>query len=90
MLAKQDTSDTALRQRAAHFPQSPSQRTAQRHANRPGELDILDVFADDLAVFGREALEPFAHGLAAGWQGVEEGWKSFQSHLFRNCTICGT
>src|SRR5690242_6491633 len=51
MLAEQHASDTALRQRAANLPQSPAQGTAQRHANGPGKLDILDIFANDLAIF---------------------------------------
>ena len=83
MLAEQDTSDPALCQRAAHFPQSPTQRATQRHPYWPGELDIFDIFADDLTIVTREVLEPFAHGLTAGWQSVKEGGKSLQCRLFQ-------
>src|SRR5947208_14688783 len=81
LLAEQHPRDTALRERAAHFPQSPAQWPAQRHADRPSKLDVLNVLADDLAVVVRKAVEPFADGFAARRQGVEKGGKSFQRHL---------
>jgi hypothetical protein len=38
--------------RTANFPQPSPERTAERHTDRPCELNILDIFADDLAIIG--------------------------------------
>jgi hypothetical protein len=49
---EQNASNAIASQVAANFPQSPAHRSAQGYADRPGELDVLDVLADDLSVFG--------------------------------------
>ena len=72
MFAEQHASDSPLRQCAANFPQPPPQGPAKRHADRPCEFDILDVLADDLAIIGRQILQPFPNRLTARWKGVEE------------------
>jgi hypothetical protein len=77
MFTEQHASDTSLRQCAANLPQSPSQGPAQRHADWPCELDILDVLADDLAIVRRQAPEPFANRLTAGRRGVEKAGNRF-------------
>lgn len=39
---------------------------SQRHAQRPSELDSLDVLANDLALRHGQALRPFTDRLALG------------------------
>ena len=48
---------------AADFPQFPAKRTNERHAYRPGKLNVLDVLADDLPVFRIQSLSA-THGPA--------------------------
>jgi hypothetical protein len=60
--------------RTSHSP--PAEWSAQRHSDGPGELYILDVLADDLAIVIAERLEPFASWLSAGRQLIEGGRQS--------------
>ena len=48
---------------AADLPQFPAKRTNERHAYRPGNLNVLDVLADDLPVFRIQSLSA-THGPA--------------------------
>ena len=63
--AKYDACDTALRYLASYFPKPATKRPDQRHPDRPGELHILDVLADDLAIGWVEAFEPLADRFSA-------------------------
>jgi len=51
---------------APDLPQSTPHRAHQWHTNRPGKLNILDVFSDDLSVLNVQTLKPFPHGLPSG------------------------
>jgi hypothetical protein len=55
----------AARQIAANFPKAFAERTAQRHSDRPRKLNVLDILANNLAVFILQCLEPFPNRLAA-------------------------
>jgi hypothetical protein len=57
--AKQHAGGPAIRDLTAHFPQAAPNGATERHADRPGELDVLDVFANDLAIGPIECLQPF-------------------------------
>jgi hypothetical protein len=74
--AEQHARDAAIRYVAANLLQPPAEWSAQRHSDGPGELYILDVLADDLAIVIAERLEPFASWLSAGRQLIEGGRQS--------------
>ena len=74
--AKQNARNAAPRKIAANLPKPFAKRPAQWHANRLGELHVLYVLADDLSIFGLEALKPLANRLTAGGQLIEGGGQS--------------
>src|SRR5262249_45959588 len=88
--AKQHAADTALGDVAADFPQSVAEGTAQRHADRPVELDVLDVLPDDLPIRIVQAPEPFTNGLAAGGQLVEGSGQALHVSVGHRSTKNGT
>jgi hypothetical protein len=55
--AEQHSRDPAFCQIAAHFPQAAAQCPTQRHAYRPGKLNVLDVLSNSFPVF---TVETFA------------------------------
>jgi hypothetical protein len=63
--AKQHAGNPTLRNLAAHFPQALPKRATERHPDRPGELDVLDVLADDFSIGSIESLQPFSDRRAA-------------------------
>jgi hypothetical protein len=53
-----EASDATSSKITAHFPKTFAKWPAERHADWPGELDVLDVFADELAILRTKPLEP--------------------------------
>src|SRR5258708_1094524 len=76
MDGEQHAADTALGKLTTHFPKSIAQRPAQRHADRPTELNVFYVLSDDLPILFALALEPFANRLGRGGQFIEGRGKS--------------
>lgn len=62
---KQDASN-AVAQLDPNFPNLAAQVIDQRHAQRPPELHGLDVFADGLAINGRQVSQPLSNGFCTG------------------------
>jgi hypothetical protein len=52
---KYKASNAIIRERAGQFPQPRTERPAQRHADRPPDLNRSKVGPDDSAIFGRQA-----------------------------------
>src|SRR5947209_6313639 len=61
--AEENAGDAATPQAAADFPQLAANRANEGHADRPRELNLLNVLADDLPVFGIQTPEPLSNGL---------------------------
>src|SRR5947207_5552303 len=79
MNTEQHAGDAALRQRAAHLPKSPAESTHEGHPDRPRELHILDVLADDLAVGDIEASDPLANRRTSRRQFIKKSRKAFHA-----------
>jgi hypothetical protein len=77
--AKQNASNAATRQVAANFPQPLAHRPAERHADRPGKLDVLDVFTNDLSIFTAQCLEPITDRFSARRQLIEGSRQSLHA-----------
>src|SRR6185437_6104257 len=79
--AEDDSRDSALHERTSHLPKSTARRTDKGQTQRPGELDILDVFADEPPVFRRQLFQPFTDRLAPTGIAIEPCRKSLQLQL---------
>ena len=51
----------SMRNVASHFPKATAQGPNQRQAHRPGKLNVLDVFANELPIIRWQFPKPFAH-----------------------------
>jgi hypothetical protein len=60
---------------APQFPQTATERPAQRHSDRPSALNTSQIGADRPAVRLRKFLEPIADGLSACRCPIEEAGK---------------
>jgi hypothetical protein len=59
------------------------QRTNERHADRPGKLNLLDVLADRLPVLRLKLLQSFTHRLFATIKAVEACRQALKSRTHR-------
>ena len=55
----------AVAEPRADFPEAITQMIHEWFAQRLGKLDLQDVYADGLALFPRQSLQPLPHGLMA-------------------------
>lgn len=70
---EQDSDGTIAGKARADFVKPVAHRPARRHANRPAELDRLQVLADASPVLRIHCPQPFADGLVAARRSEENG-----------------
>src|ERR1043166_7469043 len=78
---EQHAGNAALRQVAADLPQARPERPNERHPDRPGELHVLDVLANDFPVGYIKAPEPFTDWDMPRRQFVKESGKALHDPL---------
>jgi hypothetical protein len=71
--AKQYSCNAAAGKAAPNFPKAVSHRADQRHTDWLGELNVLDVFAEDLLVDWIKTPQPFPDRFTSAFRTVEEG-----------------
>lgn len=66
-----------MRKTRADFIDAAAHRSANRHSDRPAELDRFDVLSDSLRVIRiGQRFEPLPDGLATALGSVEDRWHS--------------
>lgn len=64
---------------AADFPQPFVQRRTVGAAQRPAELDLLDILADRVPVSIGKTEDPFTNGTDACGRHIKAGWQLFRA-----------
>jgi hypothetical protein len=65
MDAEQNAGDPTARKVASQFPQAIAHGTAERHPNRPSELNPHEVLPDRIPIAFVQTAQPIAHDLGA-------------------------